>query len=163
VTPEVALILDVGRRRLGVVFGGLAIRRQGIYFAMITLALRRWCTSSPAGAVHGGEDGLQACPRRGCSDCWICARHDDVLRSLPPFFVADPHHLSHQSMSPSDSAQAIRENEPRALSHGLRLDRYKLVAFCLSPARRPGRRDQDLVLGFATLTDVPLGTSERWC
>ncbi len=163
VTPEVALILGtLAAAALGVVFGGLAIRRQGIYFAMITLALAQmvyfFCLQAP---VTGGEDGLQGVPR-GVLFGFLDLRDDMMMYYFVlAVFVAGFLVIYRTIHSPFGQVlKAIRENEPRALSLGYDVDRYKLVAFVLSAALAGlAGATKTLVLGFATLTDVHWGTS----
>ena len=144
------------------VFGWLAIRRQGIYFAMITLALAQmnyfFCLQAPF--THG-EDGIQQVPRgSGVRPVLAQQRLGDVClhrRDLPVFFL-----LLHRVVySPFGQVlKAIRENEPRATSLGYRTDDYKLIAFILSCfiAGIAGGA-KALVFGIATLTDVNFETS----
>ncbi len=163
VTPEVALILGaLAAAALGVVFGGLAIRRQGIYFAMITLALAQmvyfFCLQAP---ITGGEDGLQGVPR-GALFGFLDLRDDMAMYYFVlAVFVAGFLVIYRTIHSPFGQVlKAIRENEPRALSLGYDVDRYKLVAFVLSAALAGlAGATKTLVLGFATLTDVHWGTS----
>ena len=163
VTPEVGLILGtLAAAALGVVFGGLAIRRQGIYFAMITLALAQmvyfFCLQAP---FTGGEDGLQGVPR-GSLFGLLSLGNDLVMYYFVLAVVVAGFLVIYRTIhSPfGQILKAIRENEPRALSLGYDVDRYKLVAFVLSTALagRAGAT-KTLVLGFATLTDVHWGTS----
>ena len=163
VTPEIGLILGtLAAAALGVVFGGLAIRRQGIYFAMITLALAQmvyfFCLQAP---FTGGEDGLQGVPR-GTLFGFLDLR-DDMMMYYVVLAVCVAGFLVIYRTIHSPFGQilkAIRENEPRALSLGYDVDRYKLVAFVLSAALAGlAGSTKTLVLGFATLTDVHWGTS----
>ena len=163
VTPEVALILGaLAAAALGVVFGGLAIRRQGIYFAMITLALAQmvyfFCLQAP---FTGGEDGLQGVPR-GVLFGILDLRDDMMMYYFVLAVVVAGFLIIYRTIhSPfGQILKAIRENEPRALSLGYDVDRYKLVAFVLSAALAGlAGATKTLVLGFATLTDVHGGTS----
>ena len=163
VTPEAALILGtLASAALGVVFGGLAIRRQGIYFAMITLALAQmvyfFCLQAP---FTGGEDGLQGVPR-GRLFGLLDLRNDMAMYYFVlAIFVAGFLVIYRTIHSPfGQILKAIRENEPRALSLGYDVDRYKLMAFVLSAALAGlAGATKTLVLGFATLTDVHWGTS----
>lgn len=163
VTPEVGLILGtLAAAALGVVFGGLAIRRQGIYFAMITLALAQmvyfFCLQAP---FTGGEDGLQGVSR-GMLFGLLDLRDDMMMYYFVlAVFVAGFLIIYRTIHSPFGQVlKAIRENEPRALSLGYDVDRYKLVAFVLSAALAGlAGATKTLVLGFATLTDVHWATS----
>jgi len=147
---------------LGAVIGGLAIRRHGIYFAMITLALGQLvyfvCLEAP---FTGGENGLQGVPR-GSLFGVLPLRSDLVLYYLVlAVFVAVFVFIRRVVHSPFGQVlKAIRENEPRAISLGYDSNRYKLVAFVLSAtlAGLAGSLNA-LVLGFATLSDVQQSTS----
>jgi len=147
---------------LGLVIGGLAIRRHGIYFAMITLALGQLvyfvCLEAP---FTGGENGLQGVPR-GSLFGIVPLRSDVILYYLVLLvFVAVFLFIRRVVHSPFGQVlKAIRENEPRAISLGYDSNRYKLVAFVLS-ATLSGLAGSlnALVLGFATLSDVQQSTS----
>jgi len=147
---------------LGAVFGGLAIRRRGIYFAMITLALGQLvyfvCLEAP---FTGGENGLQGVPR-GTLFGLVPLRSDRVMYYLVlAAFVAVFVFIRRVVHSPFGHVlQAIRENEARAISLGYDINRYKLLAFVLSAALSgfAGALNA-LVLGFATLSDVQQSAS----
>ncbi|HEV8646499.1 MAG TPA: branched-chain amino acid ABC transporter permease [Burkholderiales bacterium] len=163
VTPEAGLILGtLAAAALGVVFGGLAIRRQGIYFAMITLALAQmvyfFCLQAP---FTGGEDGLQGVARGALFGLLNLGNDLVMYYFVLAVFVAGFLVIYRTIHSPfGQILKAIRENEPRALSLGYDVDRYKLVAFVLSAALAGlAGATKTLVLGFATLTDVHWGTS----
>ena len=142
---------------LGLVVGLIAIRRQGIYFAMITLALAQMiyfiCLQMP---FTGGEDGLQGVPR-GRLFGLLPLDNDLVMYYVVlAVFVAVFLAIVRIVHSPyGQILKAIRENEPRAISLGYDVDRYKLLAFVLSTtlAGLAGSM-KTLVLGFATLSDV---------
>ncbi|MBC9071444.1 branched-chain amino acid ABC transporter permease [Thauera sp. CAU 1555] len=146
---------------LGLVIGALAIRRQGIYFAMITLALAQMMyfvfLQSP---FTGGENGLQGVPRGSLAG--IDLSNDYALYYLVVALFAAAFWLILRTIhSPFGQAlKAIRENEARAVSLGYDVDRYKLLAFVLS-AGLSGLAGalKVLVFGFATLTDVHWHTS----
>jgi branched-chain amino acid transport system permease protein len=142
---------------LGTLIGALAIRRRGIYFAMITMALAQLvyfvCLEAP---FTGGENGLQGIPRGTLlgllplkSDV---AMYYLVLAAFAAVFVF----IRRVVHSPFGQVlKAIRENEPRAISLGYDINRYKLVAFVLSAALAGLAGSlKALVLGFATLSDV---------
>jgi len=142
---------------LGLVVGLIAIRRQGIYFAMITLAMAQMiyfvCLQAP---FTGGEDGLQGVPR-GKLFGLIPLDSDLVLYYVVlAVFVAVFLAIIRIVHSPYGQVlKAIRENEPRAISLGYDVDRYKLLAFVLSTAIAGLAGSlKTLVLGFATLSDV---------
>jgi branched-chain amino acid transport system permease protein len=147
---------------LGTVIGGLAIRRRGIYFAMITLALGQLvyfvCLEAP---FTGGENGLQGVPR-GTLFGVLPLRSDLVMYYLVlAVFVAVFLFIRRVVHSPFGHVlRAIRENEARAISLGYDIDRYKLLAFVLSAALAGLAGSlKALVLGFATLSDVQQSTS----
>jgi branched-chain amino acid transport system permease protein len=142
---------------LGTLVGLVAIRRQGIYFAMVTLAMAQMiyfiCLQSP---LTGGEDGLQGVPR-GKLLGLLPLDDDRVMYFLVlAIFVAVFLGVVRIVHSPYGQVlKAIRENEPRAVSLGYDVDRYKLLAFVLSTtiAGLAGAM-KTLVLGFASLSDV---------
>ena len=156
--PELSILFGVvGSTALGVVTGALAIRRQGIYFAMITLALSQmiyfFCLEAPF--THG-EDGIQGVPQGvllgliPLSNPW--ALYYVVLTIfLIGFFV-----IYRTVNSPfGEVLKAIRENEPRAVSLGYRVDQYKLAAFVLSAALSGlAGGTKAIVAQNASLTDV---------
>jgi branched-chain amino acid transport system permease protein len=156
--PEIAILMGTaGSALLGLVFGGLAIRRQGIYFAMVTLALAQmlFFYALQAPFTHG-EDGIQAVPRGvllGFIDLnQPLAMYYFVLAVfLIGFFI-----IYRTINSPFGQVlKAIRENEPRAISLGYKTDQYKLVAFVLSAALAGlAGGTKSLVFQLASLTDV---------
>lgn len=163
VTPEIGLLFGVASAAaLGAVFGALAIRRQGIYFAMITLALAQmvffFCLQAP---FTGGEDGLQGVPRGVLFGVLPLADDSVMYYFVVAVFVLGFWMIRRTIHSPFGQVlKAIRENEPRALSLGYEVDRYKLLAFVLSAALAGlAGATKTLVLGFATLTDVHWATS----
>ncbi|MFC4338605.1 branched-chain amino acid ABC transporter permease [Cupriavidus numazuensis] len=158
VTPEVGLLLGTGTGALiGLVMGMLAIRRQGIYFAMITLALAQMlyflCLQAP---FTGGEDGLQGIPR-GRLFGVLSLENDLTLYYVALVIAVAAFVLIVRTVhSPfGQILKAIKENEPRAVSLGYDVDRFKLAAFVLSAALSGLAGSlKALVLGFETLTDV---------
>lgn len=158
VTPEVGLILGTGTGALiGLVMGALAIRRQGIYFSMITLALAQMlyflCLQAP---FTGGEDGLQGIPR-GRLFGVLSLEGDLTLYYVVLAIVVAAFALIVRTVhSPfGQILKAIKESEPRAVSLGYDVDRFKLAAFVLSAALSGLAGSlKALVLGFETLTDV---------
>jgi branched-chain amino acid transport system permease protein len=156
--PELGVLVGtVVAGALGLVVGLIAIRRQGIYFAMITLAMAQMiyfvCLQAP---FTGGEDGLQGVPR-GKLFGVIPMDSDLVLYYVVlAVFVAVFLAIIRIVHSPYGQVlKAIRENEPRAISLGYDVDRYKLLAFVLSTAIAGLAGSlKTLVLGFATLSDV---------
>ncbi|HPG81293.1 branched-chain amino acid ABC transporter permease [Piscinibacter sp.] len=142
---------------IGLLVGLIAIRRQGIYFAMITLAMAQmvyfvWLQAP----FTGGEDGLQGVPR-GKLFGLIDLANDTVLYFVVlAVFVAVFLFIVRIVHSPYGQVlKAIRENEPRAVSLGYDVDKYKLLAFVLSTglAGLAGSM-KTLILGFATLSDA---------
>jgi branched-chain amino acid transport system permease protein len=147
---------------LGLLIGAIAVRRQGIYFAMITLALSQLvyfvCLQAD---FTGGENGLQGIPRGSVFGMIDLNRDSTMYYFVLAVFVAVYILIRRIVHSPfGQLLKAIRANEPRAVSLGYEVDRYKLAAFVLSAgiAGLAGSL-KALVLGFATLTDVSQGTS----
>ena len=161
--PATAVLCGMGVAAvLGTVIGGLAIRRRGIYFAMITLALGQLvyfvCLEAP---FTGGENGLQGVPR-GTLFGLLPLRSDRVMYYLVlAAFVAVFMFIRRVVHSPFGHVlRAIRENETRAISLGYDINRYKLLAFVLSAALSGLAGSlNSLVLGFATLSDVQQSAS----
>lgn len=158
VTPEIGLLLGVATSAaIGYVFGALAIRRQGIYFAMITLALAQviyfLATQLP---FTNGEDGIQGVPRGeflGLID--LSSSTAMYLFSLGVFALAFVLIIRIVNSPFGQVLKSIRENEPRAISLGYDVDRYKLIAFTLSAALAGlGGALKSLVLQLASLGDV---------
>jgi branched-chain amino acid transport system permease protein len=157
-TPELGILAGVVASGLiGLVVGAVAIRRQGIYFAMITLAIAQMvyfvCLQAP---FTGGEDGLQGVPR-GALFGLVSLESDTAMYYLVvAVFVACFLGIARIVRSPFGQVlKMIRENEPRAISLGYNVDRYKLLAFVLS-ATLAGLAGslKTLVMGFATLSDA---------
>jgi branched-chain amino acid transport system permease protein len=147
---------------LGLVIGALAVRRQGIYFAMITLALAQVvyfiCLQAQ---FTGGENGLQSIPRGSLFGVLALSSDRTMYYFVLTIFAAVYLLIRRIVHSPFGQVlKAIRANEPRAVSLGYKVDRYKLLAFVLSAsfAGLAGSL-KALVLGFATLTDVSQDTS----
>ena len=156
--PELAILGGTAAAgALGLVVGGLAIRRQGIYFAMVTLALAQmiyfFCLQAPF--THG-EDGIQAVPRGTLLGLF------DLRQTMTLYFVVLAIFLGGFLLiyrtihSPFGQVlKGIRENEPRAISLGYKADQYKLIAFALS-ATLSGLAGgtKAIVFQLASLTDV---------
>ena len=142
---------------IGLVMGALAIRRQGIYFTMITLALAQMVYFLALQAPFtGGEDGLQGVPR-GKLLGMLNLSNGFVLYYVVLAIVIGGFALIMRTVhSPFGQVlKAIKENEPRAVSLGYDVDKYKLMAFVLSASLAAlAGATKTLVLGFATLTDV---------
>jgi branched-chain amino acid transport system permease protein len=157
-SPELGLVAGtVIAALIGLLVGLIAIRRQGIYFAMITLAMAQMvyfvCLQAP---FTGGEDGLQGVPRGNLLG-FIPLGNDIAMYFLVlAIFVAVYLGVMRIVHSPYGQVlKAIRENEPRAVSLGYDVDKYKLLAFVLSTALAGlAGALKTLVLGFATLSDV---------
>ena len=157
-TPEVGLLLGTASGALlGLIMGYLAIRRQGIYSTMITLALAQMlffvCLQAP---FTGGEDGLQGVPRGKLFG--LLDLQSDLLMYYVALAVVVAAFLLIVRTIHSPFGQvlkAIKENEPRAISLGYDTNRFKLLAFVLSAALAGLAGSlKTLVLGFATLSDV---------
>ena len=157
-TPELGLLVGLlTGALLGLVFGWMAIRRQGIYFAMITLALAQMlyfvCLQAP---FTGGEDGLQGVPRGRLFGLL------DLSKDIPMYYftlciVVVAFLLIVRTIhSPFGHVlAAIKENEARAISLGYDVNRFKLLVFVISAALAGlAGALKTLVLGFATLSDV---------
>ncbi len=162
-TPELAIIAGgLTGAALGTVFGWLAIRRQGIYFAMITLALAQmnyfFCLQAP---FTGGEDGIQQVPRGALFGILPLDNDMTMYAVVAVIFLAGfllIHRVVHSPFG--QVLKAIRENEPRAISLGYRTDNYKLLAFILSAGLAGiAGGAKALVFGIATLTDVHFAMS----
>ena len=157
-SPELGVLAGtLGAGLIGLLVGLIAIRRQGIYFAMITLAMAQmiyfvWLQAS----FTGGEDGLQGVPR-GKLFGLISLQNDITMYFVVlAVFVAVFLAIIRIVHSPYGQVlKAIRENEARAISLGYDVDKYKLLAFVLSTslAGLAGSL-KTLVLGFATLSDA---------
>jgi branched-chain amino acid transport system permease protein len=134
-TPELAILAGTAAAGvLGVVSGQIAIRRQGIYFAMITLALAQmvyfFCVQVPF--THG-EDGIQAVPRGRLFGVIDLADVTAMYVTVFMIFVGGFLLIYRIVYSPFGQVlRAIRENESRATSLGYNVDRYKLLAYVLS-------------------------------
>jgi branched-chain amino acid transport system permease protein len=171
-TPELGVLggtLFAGL--LGYVIGSLAIRRQGIYFAMVTLALAQivYFVANKA-SFTGGEDGLQGIPR-GKLFGLIDLGHAHTVGNSPlnlnlyyfvfVLFCFGFWVIYRTINSPFGQVlKAIRENEPRAVSLGYKVERFKLMAFVISAtlAGMAGAM-KSLVFQLASLTDVNWHTS----
>jgi len=147
---------------LGFIFGNLVIRRQGIYFAMITLALAQlmyfvFLESS----FTGGEDGIQGIPRGRL--LWVINLEDDRKLYYVVFAIFLFGFLLIRRTIHSPFGQvlkAIRENEPRALSLGYDVNKYKTLAFILSAGLAGlAGSTKAIVFTFVTLTDADWHTS----
>jgi branched-chain amino acid transport system permease protein len=157
-TPELAILSGtVVAAALGFVAGSLAIRRLGIYFAMITLALAQmvyfFCLQAP---FTGGEDGIQAVPRGNLFGIIDLNRPYSMYLVVLTIFLGGFLFIYRVVHSPFGQVlKAIRENESRAISLGYDVDRYKLVAFVLSAGLAGlAGATKAIVFQLASLTDV---------
>ncbi len=142
---------------LGVIAGSLAIRRQGIYFAMITLALAQMMFFFALQAKFtGGEDGIQAVPRGRLFGTIDLADQTNMYITTVAIFLFGFLLIYRIIHSPfGEVLKAIRENEARAISLGYKTDRYKLMAFVLSATLAGlAGSTKAIVLQIASLTDV---------
>ncbi len=162
-TPELGLICGVlCSTALGYVFGALAIRRQGIYFAMITLALAQviyfLATQVP---FTNGEDGIQGVPRGKFLGLIELSSSTHMYYFALIVFILAFFMIKRIVSSPFGQVmKSIRENEPRAISLGYDVNRYKLIAFTLSAGLAGlGGGLKSLVLQLASLSDVFWHTS----
>lgn len=157
-SPELGILAGTGAAGLlGLAVGSVAIRRQGIYFAMVTLALSQmfffFCIQAK---FTGGEDGIQSVPRRPF--LWLIDTSNDLAfyYVILGITVGGLFVLWRTVHSPFGHVlKGIRENEPRAISLGYRTDHYKLLAFVISAsvAGLAGAM-KALVFQLASLTDV---------
>jgi branched-chain amino acid transport system permease protein len=156
--PELAIIVGTATAAvLGFVAGGLAIRRQGIYFAMITLALAQMMYFFALQAKFtGGEDGIQGVPRGWLFGVFDLSQEMTMYLFVLIVTLAGFLFIYRIINSPfGEVLKAIRENEHRVISLGYKTERYKLVAFVLSAtlAGLAGSM-KALVFQLASLTDV---------
>ena len=156
--PEAAIALAVlGAAGLGLVMGLIAIRRQGIYFAMITLALSQmfffYCVQA---AWTHGEDGIQSVPRGMLFGLFDLSDTGTVYYFVLAVFLLGMALIWRFVNSPFGMIlKSIRENETRTVSLGYGVDRYKLGAFVMSAALAGlAGGTKAIVFQFATLTDV---------
>ncbi|BCB08203.1 branched-chain amino acid ABC transporter permease [Vreelandella venusta] len=157
-TPEVGIIAGtLMATLLGLLFGVLSIRRQGIYFAMVTLALAQlmffvFVQSS----FTGGEDGLHGVPRGDLFGVISLSSNLAMYYFVFAIFVFGFALIQRTVHSPFGQVlKAIRENEPRAISLGYNVDAYKLLAFVLSAALAGlAGSTKTVVFQLASLTDA---------
>ncbi len=156
--PEAAILLGTATAAgLGLIVGALAIRRQGIYFAMITLALAQMMYFFALQAPFtGGEDGIQAVPRGRLFGIFNLADQTTMYFFVLTLFLACFLLIYRIIHSPfGEVLKAIRENEARAISLGYKTDRYKLLAFVLSATLAGvAGGTKSIVFQLASLTDV---------
>jgi len=156
--PELAILCGTATAAfLGLVAGSLAIRRQGIYFAMITLALAQMMYFVALRMKFtGGEDGIQAVPRGTLFGLFDLRNDMTMYVFVLVIFLAGTlliHRIIHSPFG--EVLKAIRENETRAISLGYKTDRYKLLAFVLSATLAGvAGSTKAILLQIASLTDV---------
>jgi len=157
-TPELAILAGtLVAALLGLIVGLIAIRRQGIYFAMVTLALAQMmyflCVQAP---FTQGEDGIQAIPRRPMLGLLDVGDDRVFYYVVLAIFCAGFLIIYRTIHSPFGQVlKAIRENEARAVSLGYAVDRFKLIAFVLSAALAGlAGATKAMVFQLASLTDV---------
>ncbi|MCP1209884.1 branched-chain amino acid ABC transporter permease [Devosia subaequoris] len=157
-TPEVSILLGTGSAAiLGLLIGALAIRRQGIYFAMVTLAFAQMVFFFALQAPFtGGEDGIQAVPRGNLFG--VLSLADDRTLYFVVLAIVFGGLLAIYRIIHSPFGQvlkAIRDNEPRSISLGYKVNRYKLAVFVMSAALAGlAGSTKSLVFQLASLTDV---------
>jgi branched-chain amino acid transport system permease protein len=155
---EAGIVLGVAASALvGLVMGALAIRRAGIYFSMITLALAQMVYFAALRAPYThGEDGLQGVPRGKLLGVIDLGNDLTMYYVVLAIAIAGFALIMRTVHSPFGQVlKAIKENEPRAISLGYDVDKYKLLAFVLSAALAGlAGATKTVVLGFETLTDV---------
>ncbi|ASK18468.1 MAG: branched-chain amino acid ABC transporter permease [Vreelandella alkaliphila] len=157
-TPEMGIIAGTFMATLlGLLFGVLSIRRQGIYFAMVTLALAQlmffvFVQSS----FTGGEDGLHGVPRGDLFGVISLSSNLAMYYFVFAIFIFGFALIQRTVHSPFGQVlKAIRENEPRAISLGYNVDAYKLLAFVLSAALAGlAGSTKTVVFQLASLTDA---------
>jgi branched-chain amino acid transport system permease protein len=156
--PEAAILFGAAvSAALGLAIGALAIRRHGIYFSMITLALAQMVYFfSLQAPFTGGEDGIQAVPRGRMFGVLDLADTLTLYFVVLAIFLAGFFVVYRTIRSPFGQVlKCIRDNEPRAVSLGYKVDHYKLVAFVLSAALSGvAGGTKALVFQLASLTDV---------
>ncbi len=157
--PEFAILLGAGvAALLGLAFGALAIRRQGIYFAMITLALAQmvFFFSLQTPRFTGGEDGIQSVPRGRLFGLIDLADDRTLYWLVAAIFFGGLLLIYRIIHSPfGQVCKAIRDNEPRAISLGYRANQYKLAVFVLSATLAGlAGATKAIVFQLASLTDV---------
>ncbi|NMG75289.1 branched-chain amino acid ABC transporter permease [Aromatoleum diolicum] len=157
-SPELGILAGTATgAALGFVFGSLAIRRAGIYFAMVTLALAQLvyflALQFP---FTGGEDGLQGVPRGHLFGFIDLSDTMNMYFFVLAVFLVGFWIIDRAIHSPFGQVlTAIRENEPRAISLGYDVDKYKLLAFVLSAGLSGlAGATKTLVFQLASLTDV---------
>jgi branched-chain amino acid transport system permease protein len=163
ITPELAVLFGgVVGASFGAVFGWIAIRKPGMFFTMITMALGQAvyfvCVQVP---FTNGEDGIQQVPRGALFGAIPLASNYVLYWTLTILFLAVFLFIHRLVQSPFGQVlKAIRDNEPRAMSLGYRTQNYKLITYVLATflAGAAGSA-KSIVFGIATLTDVGFNMS----
>ncbi|MEH6652206.1 MAG: branched-chain amino acid ABC transporter permease [Motiliproteus sp.] len=157
-TPEVGILAGVlASAAIGFVYGKLAVKREGIYFAMVTLALAQlaffFFLQAP---FTGGEDGLQGIPRGKLFGIVDLSDNINMYYFVLAIFIGGFALIYRTIHSPFGQVmKAIRENEPRAISLGYKVNQYKLMTFVLSATLAGlAGSTKALVFQLASLTDV---------
>lgn len=157
-SPELAIILGmIAGGLLGAIFGKLAVKREGIYFAMVTLALAQlvffFYLQAP---FTNGEDGMQGVPRGAVFGLVDLTNNFAMYYFVLAIFILGYWLINRTVHSPFGQVlKAIRENEDRAISLGYEVNRYKWVAFIISAALASlAGSTKALVFNLASLTDV---------
>ncbi|MDX1756236.1 MAG: branched-chain amino acid ABC transporter permease [Marinobacter sp.] len=158
ITPELAILLGTGAAGLlGALYGKLAVKREGIYFAMVTLALAQLVFFVYLQAPFtGGEDGMQGIPRGELFGFIDLSDNLNMYYFVLAIFLFG-YWLIHRTVhSPfGQILKAIRENEPRAVSLGYNVSDYKWVAFMISAALAGlAGSTKSLVFQLTSLTDA---------
>ncbi len=163
-TPELGILAGgLAGGALGVVFGWLVIRRQTIYFTMITLALAQivYFAAVQATDITGGENGILGIPR-GALFGVVPLRNDLAMYLLVAvIFLAGVLLVRRTINSPfGQVVKAIRDNEPRAISLGYNAAHYKWIVFVIAATLAGiAGGTKALVMGIQTLSDVGTSTS----
>ncbi len=157
-TPELAILAGtISGGLLGAIFGKLAVKREGIYFAMVTLALAQLVFFIYLQAPFtNGEDGMQGVPRGELFGLIDLSDNFVMYYFVLAIFVLGYWIINRTVHSPfGQILKAIRENEDRAVSLGYNVDQYKLIAFIISAALAAlAGSTKTLVFELASLTDV---------
>jgi branched-chain amino acid transport system permease protein len=163
-TPELGIVAGgAAGAALGVVFGWLVIRRQTIYFAMITLALAQIIYFFAVQDINftGGENGIQGIPRSALFGKLSLNNDLAMYLVVAVIFLAGflfVHRIVHSPFG--QVVKAIRENEPRAISLGYKAEQYKWIIFILAAALAGvAGATKAMVMGIVTLSDVGATTS----
>jgi branched-chain amino acid transport system permease protein len=158
ITPELGILAGtVAAGLIGAIYGKLAVRREGIYFAMVTLALAQLAFFFYLQAPFtGGEDGLQGVPRGHLFGVIDLSDNLQMYFFVLAIFLFGFWLIQRTVHSPFGQVlKAIRENEPRAISLGYNVNDYKWVAFIISAALAGlAGSTKTLVFQLASLTDV---------